>query len=645
MKMRDDDVVMCSLGKAGTTWVHKILFLLLHGLDEQGNSIDATEGGVNANGQTYPEGLPLQRGMPAPTDADAAQIEERRRKFFGEWAWPDLEGQSSPRLFSTHLFGQFLPAQLLAQEGTGKLIVVLRNLKDVLASLHFFQGEAKDGWHGNEHGPGSLARFIADDCPNAYGSSFTWISEMDKVVEALQPTGRVCVVYYEALQLGLPMQVKRLAAFLGVSLSQAKLDALTAAVSFNKMKAAPGKASLMLRKGGIGDWMNHLDEASWARFDAAFDLALEKSRLAEPFRFFQASQVSGLPPPKHEWTSAVDPREWSSFTRATLEDGLVVRDGLIVRKASNPSFVRPTSEFLGVVQPPGTTSALFEAEPGRYHLFVAGVCPWASGVRAIRTLLGLEEVVSMDVADGQSSAGWVFLEGATCNPWAGRDGPFFIHEAYQAHDSTVTTRLTVPVLWDQKLNKIVSNDSWALTKMFATAFAPLGNNKGLSLLPPLLADEIEKTQSRIYQGLLNGVYRSGIARYMGNAEGAAAAATEVYAALDNVEAQLQNSRFLLTSDAPTVVDVRLAMTTFRYDASYRYAFGLSGGKGSILSPDSGYPNLQGHARDMYGHLGGDVDWQAFRQYYRWAGQGFKGPLPCLEELASYAAAPHARRTP
>ena len=36
--------------------------------------------------------------------------------------------------------------------GTGRLIVCLRNPKDVLTSLHFFRGEAKDGWRGNEHG-------------------------------------------------------------------------------------------------------------------------------------------------------------------------------------------------------------------------------------------------------------------------------------------------------------------------------------------------------------------------------------------------------------------------------------------------------------------------------------------------------------
>ena len=104
-----------------------------------------------------------------------------------------------------------------------------------------------------------------------------------------------------------------------------------------------------------------------------------------------------------------------------------------------------------MVHPPGTAGAMHEAESGRYHLFVSGVCPWASGVRAARHVLGLEGVVTMDVADGQSSAGWVFLEGVTCEPWAGRAGPFYLHEAYQTADPMVTCRITVPVLWDKKL--------------------------------------------------------------------------------------------------------------------------------------------------------------------------------------------------
>lgn len=248
----------------------------------------------------------------------------------------------------------------------------------------------------------------------------------------------------------------------------------------------------------------------------------------------------------------------------------------------------------------------------------------------------------MDIADGQSSAGWAFLGGATCSPWVGRTGPFFIHEAYQAHDSTVSSRLTVPVLWDSKLQKVVSNDSWSIVKMLATSFVPLSSKVCPPLLPEDLSEKIESTHAQIYKGFLNGVYRSGVARYMGNPEGAASAAQEVYAALDDIEAQLGKSRFLIGHDSPSVADVRLAMTALRYDSSYRCAFGLSGGRGGILSSDCGYPNLQGYTREMYARLGGDVDWLSFRQYYRWAGQDFEGPLPDLEELIASASAPHGR---
>ena len=38
---------------------------------------------------------------------------------------------------------------------------------------------------------------------------------------------------------------------------------------------------------------------------------------------------------------------------------------------------------------------------------VSGICPWATGARAVRALLGLQEVVGMTVCDGQSDNAWV----------------------------------------------------------------------------------------------------------------------------------------------------------------------------------------------------------------------------------------------
>ena len=51
-----------------------------------------------------------------------------------------------------------LPEELKTR---GRLIYVIRNPKDCCNSLHYFRGEAKDGWLGNENGPGSFDRFLS----------------------------------------------------------------------------------------------------------------------------------------------------------------------------------------------------------------------------------------------------------------------------------------------------------------------------------------------------------------------------------------------------------------------------------------------------------------------------------------------------
>ena len=87
-------------------------------------------------------------------------MEKRRQGFFGGTTFGDLVSQKSPRLFSTHMPPRYLPKDLMREDGAGRLVILVRNLKDVLCSLHFHRGEAEDGWLGNEHGPGSLARFL-----------------------------------------------------------------------------------------------------------------------------------------------------------------------------------------------------------------------------------------------------------------------------------------------------------------------------------------------------------------------------------------------------------------------------------------------------------------------------------------------------
>ena len=171
-------------------------------------------------------------------------------------------------------------------------------------------------------------------------------------------------------------QIDRIAEFLGVAqeLTPQKREAVIESVTFASMKQQGGLGEMLLRKGGYGDWKNHMGPAEWAQVDARFDEELEGVALAEPLRHYQRDSVGGFPPARAHQTLDVDPRQWPKFVRHTLVEGRLVRDTLIAAGGSG-SFQRPPSEFNATVMPAGTAGAKHEAEAGRYHLFVSGGPP------------------------------------------------------------------------------------------------------------------------------------------------------------------------------------------------------------------------------------------------------------------------------
>lgn len=74
-------------------------------------------------------------------------------------------------------------------------------------------------------------------------------------------------------------------------------------------------------------------------------------------------------------------------------------------------------------------------------------------------------------------------------------------------------RFTVPTLYDKKQNKIVSNESSDILRMFYYEFDELlsGQQKQFDLFPEKLRKEIEETNEWTYNDINNGVYRSGFA--------------------------------------------------------------------------------------------------------------------------------------
>ena len=72
-----------------------------------------------------------------------------------------------------------------------------------------------------------------------------------------------------------------------------------------------------------------------------------------------------------------------------LRDGKWVADWQPVQaKDEKGGFVRQTSSFRNWITPDGSAGPTgdggFKAEVGRYHLYVALICPWASRTNPVR---------------------------------------------------------------------------------------------------------------------------------------------------------------------------------------------------------------------------------------------------------------------
>jgi putative glutathione S-transferase len=231
-------------------------------------------------------------------------------------------------------------------------------------------------------------------------------------------------------------------------------------------------------------------------------------------------------------------------------------------------FVRQTSGFRNWVTPDGlagpTGEGGFKAEAGRYHLYVALICPWASRTLIGRKLKKLEDVISVSIVEpALSDEGWKFGD----YPGSDRDGLngfAYMHEAYTSADPHYTGRATVPVLWDKKTKTIVNNESADILRMLNSGFGDLADNE-IDLYPEDLRDAIDALNDHIYPRLNNGVYRTGFATTQLAYEEAFA---DVFATLQELETRLASGGPFLFGDRLTETDVRLFVTLVRFDAAY-----------------------------------------------------------------------------
>ena len=248
----------------------------------------------------------------------------------------------------------------------------------------------------------------------------------------------------------------------------------------------------------------------------------------------------------------------------------------------------------------------FKAEAGRYHLYVSLACPWAHRTLILRKLKGLESLIDVSVVSWlMLENGWTF-DKAHGSSGDSLDGFNFMHQRYTADTADYTGRVTVPVLWDKKLKRIVSNESAEIIRMFNSAFNELTGNT-LDFYPQALRPTIDALNERIYPAVNNGVYRAGFATSQQAYE---SAFDDVFAELDHLEQHLGSHRYL-AGEYLTEADVRLFTTLIRFDAVYYSHFKCN------LRRIADYGNLSNWLREMYQWPGvaETVDFEHIKGHY------------------------------
>lgn len=262
-------------------------------------------------------------------------------------------------------------------------------------------------------------------------------------------------------------------------------------------------------------------------------------------------------------------------------------------KKSGGKFVRSESSWRNWITPDGSAGPAgdggFKAEAGRYHLYVSYACPWAHRALIFRSLKGLEELITVSaVHPDMLGDGWTFAaddSGATGDTLYGLP---FLRDIYTRADPKATTRVTVPVLWDKKLEIVVSNESAEIIRMFNSAFDGLTDIRD-DYWPKDRREEIELVNARIYDTLNNGVYKVGFAT---SQEAYDAAVQPLFDTLDWLEERLSRNRYLM-GDRVTEADWRLFTTLIRFDKVYHGHFKCN--RARIVD----FPNLWAYTRELY----------------------------------------------
>ncbi|MEI7133550.1 glutathione S-transferase family protein [Pectobacterium atrosepticum] len=261
-----------------------------------------------------------------------------------------------------------------------------------------------------------------------------------------------------------------------------------------------------------------------------------------------------------------------------LVNGKWVNGDVAAEEIKNGAFHREETKFRQTELVP---------EAGRYQLFVSYLCPWASRTLIFRKLKGLENIISLSIANPRiADNGWEFATPQDAGEHAGEI--HYLHQLYTASVPDYTGKVSVPVLWDRVEGRIVNNESADIIRMLNSEFNDLTGNH-LDFYPSELHSEIDRWNETVYHNVNNGVYKTGFAKTQEHYNDAV---TTLFTTLDELDDHLGSHRYML-GDTLTEADWRLFVTLIRFDVAYHGAFKCN------LKRIADYPHLSHYLRELY----------------------------------------------
>lgn len=267
-KARDDDVLLASSMKTGTTWLKALIPCIM----------DPYARLVNDDDDGYQD--PLIQSHPNEL------IPSLEVQIFAQNSTYDISGMPSPRLFRTHLPYTKLP-ESIKSPGNSKIVYITRNPKDTFVSLwHFF-----NSIRTVEQGPLPLIQMFDKFCNgvHAFGPFHDHVLEYWK--ESVKRPEKILFLKYEELKRDPRGEVKKLALFLERPFGkEEEVDKVLWRCSFERLKSlevnrngvdpwAGFPKTAYFRLGVVGDWKNSLTEEMKERLDQITSKKMEGSGL------------------------------------------------------------------------------------------------------------------------------------------------------------------------------------------------------------------------------------------------------------------------------------------------------------------------------------------------------------------------------